>query len=126
MITGFTFALIGIAALAAVICIVMGLIGKVPSDLTVGAIVVVELLLIVQVVIAIIAPFVGYSPAGSLLEFWTYLISAVLLPVGGVVWAFVDRTKWSTVIMGVVAMAVAIMVWRMEVIWTVGASVAGA
>lgn len=126
MITGFTFALIGIAALAAVICIAMGLIGKVPSDLTVGAIAVVELLLIVQVVIAIIAPFAGNPPAGSLLEFWTYLISAVLLPIGGVVWAFVDRTKWSTVIMGVVAMAVAIMVWRMEVIWTVGASVAGA
>ena len=126
MITGFTFALIGIAALAAVICIAMWLIGKVPSDLTVGAIAVVELLLIVQVVIAIIAPFAGNPPAGSLLEFWTYLISAVLLPIGGVVWAFVDRTKWSTVIMGVVAMAVAIMVWRMEVIWTVGASVAGA
>ena len=126
MITGFTFALIGVAAVAAIVSIVMGLIGKVPSDLTVGAIALVEVLLIVQVVIAIIAPFAGNPPAGSLLEFWTYLISAVLLPIGGVVWAFVDRTKWATVIMGVVAMAVGIMVWRMDVIWTVGAPVAGA
>lgn len=126
MITGFTFTLIGVAALAALVCLVLGFMGKVPSDLTVGAIALVEVLLIVQVVIAIIQPFAGNPPAGSLLEFWTYLISAVLLPIGGVIWAFVDRTKWSTVIMGVVAIAVAIMVWRMEVIWTVGAPLAAA
>ncbi|GAA2538158.1 hypothetical protein GCM10009860_18580 [Microbacterium mitrae] len=126
MITWFTFTVVAITALAALICIVMGLWGKVPSDLTVGAIALVEVLLLVQVVIAIIAPFAGNPPAGSLLEFWTYLISAVLLPVGGVVWAFVDRTKWSTVIMGVVAIAVAIMMWRMEVIWTVTTPVTGA
>ena len=126
MITGFTFVVIGVAAIAALLCIVMGLIGKVPSDLTVGAIALVELLLIAQVVIAIIAPFVGNAPAGSVLEFWTYLVSAVLLPIGGVVWAFVDRTKWSTVIMGVVAIAVGIMVWRRDVIWSVGAPVIGA
>lgn len=126
MITGFTIALIGVAVVAAVVCIVMGLMGKVPSDVTVGAIALVELLLIVQIVIAIIAPFAGNPPVGSLLEFWTYLVSAALLPIGGVVWAFVDRTKWSTVIMGVVAIAIAIMVWRMEVIWTVGPALAGA
>lgn len=126
MITGFTIALIGVAVVAAVVCIVMGLMGKVPSDVTVGAIALVELLLIVQIVIAIIAPFAGNPPVGSLLEFWTYLVSAALLPIGGVVWAFVDRTKWSTVIMGVVAIAIAIMVWRMEVIWTAGPALAGA
>lgn len=120
MITGFTITLIAVALIAAVLCLVMGLIGKVPSDVTVGAIALVEVLLIVQVVIAIIAPFTGNTAAGSTLEFWTYLISVVLLPVGGVVWAFVDRTRWSTVIMGVVAIGVAIMVWRMSVIWTVG------
>lgn len=126
MITGFTIALIAVAIVAALLCIVLGLMGKVPSDVTVGAIALVELLLIVQIVIAIIAPFAGNPPVGSLLEFWTYLVSAALLPIGGVVWAFVDRTKWSTVIMGVVAIAIAIMVWRMEVIWTVGPALAGA
>lgn len=47
-----------------------------------------------------------------------YLVSAVLLPLGGVAWALVERSRWSTVIMGIVALSIAVMVWRMNVIWT--------
>lgn len=119
MILGFTIAAIAVAVLAGLVCVVLGLAGRVPSDLTVGAVALVELLLIVQVVMAIVAPLVGNAPSGSVLEFWTYLVSALLLPAGGVVWAFADRTRWSTVIMGVVALAVAVMLWRMHVIWTI-------
>ncbi|MCD2496779.1 hypothetical protein [Microbacterium nymphoidis] len=119
MILGFTIAVVAVAVAAALLCIVLGLIGRVPDDWSVGALAVLELLLIAQIVIAIAAPFAGNPPSGSLLEFWTYLISAALIPVGVVVWAFVDRSRWSTVVMGVGALAVAIMVWRMEVIWTV-------
>lgn len=79
----------------------------------------VEVLLIVQIVVAIIAPFAGNQPSGSLLEFWVYLVSAALLPPAGVAWALVERSRWSTVIMGVAALAVAVMVWRMQVIWTI-------
>ena len=78
-----------------------------------------ELLLLAQIVIAIIAPFAGNPPTGSLLEFWVYLISAALLPVAAVFWALLERSRWSTVIMGIAALAVAVMVWRMQVIWTV-------
>lgn len=119
MILWFTLAVIAVCVVGGVLCIAMGLAGKVPSDLTVGVLALVELLLLAQVVIAIVAPLTGNPASGSLLELWTYLISAVLLPIGGVFWAFADRSKWSTVIMGVVALAVAIMMWRMEVIWTV-------
>ena len=52
------------------------------------------------------------------MEFWVYLLSAVLLPAAGVAWALVERSRWSTVIMGVVALSIAVMVWRMHVIWT--------
>ena len=38
---------------------------------------------------------------------------------GAVLWALMERSRWSTVILGVAAIAVAIMVWRMHVIWTV-------
>lgn len=119
MILWFTIAVIAVCVVGGVLCVAMGLAGKVPSDLTVGVLALVELLLLAQVVIAIVAPLTGNPASGSLLELWTYLISAVLLPIGGVFWAFADRSKWSTVIMGVVALAVAIMMWRMEVIWTV-------
>ena len=76
------------------------------------------LALLAQVVVAIVAPLVGNPPTGSLLEFWVYLVSAVLLPIGAVVWALLERSRWSTVIMGVAALSIAVMVWRMQTIWT--------
>ncbi len=118
MILWFSIAQIAIAVAAGLLCMVLGLAGRRPSDLSVGAVALVEVLLVVQVVVAIIAPWAGNPPTGDLLEFWTYLVSALLLPIGGVIWAFVDRSRWSTVVLGVVAFAIAIMVWRMQSIWT--------
>lgn len=118
MILGFTIAIIVLASVVALVCIALGLVGKVPSDLTVGAVVLLALVMFAQIIVSIVAPLTGNGATGSLLEFWTYLISAALIPVAVIVWAFVDRTRWATVIMGVGAIAVAIMVWRMQVIWT--------
>ena len=119
MILWFTYVQVIAAVASGLVCIVAGLAGRRPSDLTVGSLALVELLLIAQIVIAIIAPFAGNPPSGSLLEFWVYLVSAVLLPFAAVAWALLERSRWSTVIMGVAALAVAVMVWRMNVIWTV-------
>ena len=118
MIVWFTIAQVAIAVVAGLLCMVLGLAGRRPSDLSVGALALIEVLLIVQVVVAIVAPFAGNPPSGSLLEFWVYLVSAVLLPLGGVAWALIERSRWSTVIMGIVALSIAVMVWRMNVIWT--------
>ncbi|MFI8594723.1 hypothetical protein ACIGCK_09905 [Microbacterium sp. NPDC078428] len=119
MILGVTIAQVAVAVVAGLLCVIAGLAGRRPSDLTVGSLALIEVLLIVQVVIAIIAPLAGNPPTGSILEFWVYLVSAVLLPLGGVAWALIERSRWSTVIMGIVALSVAVMVWRMHVIWTV-------
>jgi hypothetical protein len=110
---------VGIAAVAGVLCVVLGLAGRRPSDLTVGALALLEVYLVVQVVVSIVAPLAGNPPTGSLLEFWVYLVSAVLLPPAGVLWALLERSRWSTVIMGIAALAVAVMVWRMETIWSI-------
>jgi len=115
----FTYIQVAVAALAGLLCIVLGLAGRRPSDLTVGALALIEALLLIQIVVAIVAPLTGNPPTGSLLEFWVYLISAALLPVVGVAWALLERSRWSTVIMGIVGLAVAVMVWRMQVIWTI-------
>ncbi|MGM1015976.1 MAG: hypothetical protein ACQEW8_00350 [Actinomycetota bacterium] len=115
----FTILQIVVAVAAGVFCVVAGLVGRRPSDVSVGSLAVVEALLIAQVIAAIVAPFAGNPPTGDLLEFWTYLVSAVLMPVGGVIWALIERSRWSTVILGVVALALAVMLWRMHVIWTI-------
>lgn len=119
MILWFTLVQVGLAAVAGLLCIVLGLAGRRPSDLTVGALALIEILLIVQIVMAVIAPFAGNPPTGSLLEFWVYLVSAALLPPAAVLWALLERSRWSTVILGIAALAVAIMLWRMYAIWTI-------
>lgn len=119
MILWFSIAQIAVALAAGIFCITAGLIGRRPSDFTVGALAIVEVLLIAQVVIAVVAPLAGNPPTGDLLEYWVYLVSALLLPIGAVLWALMERSRWSTVILGVAALAIAIMLWRMHVIWTV-------
>lgn len=119
MILWLTVAQIGVACVAGVFCLVAGLVGRRPSDISVGALALVEALLVVQIVAAIIAPLAGNPPTGDLLEFWVYLVSAALLPIGAVLWALMERSRWSTVILGIAALAIAVMLWRMQVIWTV-------
>ncbi|WP_101846234.1 hypothetical protein [Zhihengliuella sp. ISTPL4] len=119
MILWFTIVQIVVAAAAGLFCIGVGLAGRRPSDFSVGALALVEVLLIVQIVVAIVAPLTGNPPTGDLLEFWVYLVSAALLPIGAVLWALMERSRWSTVVLGVAALAIAIMLWRMQVIWTI-------
>ena len=119
MILWFTIVQVVMAVAAGLLCVVLGLAGRRPSDLSVGGLALLELLLIVQIVVAIIAPLAGNPPTGSLLEFWVYLVSAALIPPAAVAWALLERSRWSTVIMGVGALAVAVMVWRMHAIWTI-------
>lgn len=118
MILWFTVLQLVVACAAGLVAIASGLAKRPPGDVTVGGLLLVEVLLIAQVIVAIVAPFAGNVPTGSGLEFWVYLVSALLVPLAGVAWALVERGRWSTVVMGVAALAVAIMVWRMQVIWT--------
>lgn len=119
MIEWFTITQISVAVVAGLLCVVLGLVGRVPNDLTMGATALVELLLIAQLVVAIAAPAFGNTATGSVPEFYTYLISAIVLPVAGGFWALVERSRWSTMVLGVVCLAIAVMLYRMEQIWTV-------
>jgi len=119
MVEWFTWVQVAVALLAGLGAVVLGLVGRAPDDFTLGAAVLVELLLIAQLVVAIVAPAVGNSPTGNLLEFYVYLISAIIIvPLAGF-WALIERTRWSTVVLGVGCLAIAVMVYRMHQIWAV-------
>ncbi|RKR73845.1 hypothetical protein [Frondihabitans australicus] len=118
MIEWFTWVQFGIGMAAAVYCIVMGLAKRVPNDYTVGALALVEALLVAQLIVSIVAPAVGNHATGNVLEFYIYIVVALLLPPLAVVWALVERTRWSNVVIGAAAFAVAVMVVRMLQIWT--------
>ena len=117
MIEVFTWVQVSVAVIAGLLCLVLGFAGKSPNDLTLGSLVLVEVLLLVQFVVALVAPAVGNTASGSVLEFYVYLVSAILIPPAAAIWALVERGRWSTVILGVAALAVAVMVYRMEQIW---------
>ncbi len=119
MIDWFTWVQVGVAVAAGLVCLGVGIAGRRPNDLVLGAAAVVELLLLAQIVIALVAPAFGNLPTGSGLEFWVYLISAALLPPAAAVWGLVERTRWSTIVIAVACLAVAVMVYRMGQIWFV-------
>ncbi len=119
MILPFTIVQVVIACAVGLLCVVLGLAGRKPNDLTVLSVGAVEVLLVAQAVVAIIAPLAGNPPTGNLVEFWAYLISALVIPPLAIFWALIERTRWSNVVLGAAAFAIAVMLWRMQQIWTV-------
>ncbi|MDJ0334738.1 hypothetical protein QMG83_05825 [Salinibacterium sp. G-O1] len=119
MIEWFENVQVAVAIIVGLGCIVLGLAGRTPNDYTLGATLLVGILLIAQLVVSLVAPATGNLPTGSGLEFWVYLVSAVLIPPAAIVWALIDRNRWSTVILGVACLAVAVMLVRMGQIWFV-------
>lgn len=117
MIEWFMWVQLTIAVVAGLFAVVVGLIGWKPNDYTVGSLVLLELLLVAQGVISLVLPAVGSPPQGNALEFGVYAVSVLLVPPAAVIWALVDRTRWSTVVLGAGAFTVAVMVYRMYQIW---------
>jgi hypothetical protein len=79
---------------------------------------VLELLLVVQGVLAVVRLAGGHRPV-ELTTFLAYLGSVVLLPVAGVLWARSEPTRWAGTVLGVAALTVAVMLWRLVDLWAV-------
>lgn len=77
---------------------------------------VIEVLLLVQGVVAIVQGAGGGGASDPLL-FWGYFATTlVILPVAAA-WAFAERTRWSSVVLLVASLTVAFLEWRMWQIW---------
>jgi hypothetical protein len=77
-----------------------------------------EALLVVQAVVVAVGMAGGHRPA-ELATFLSYLVSVVLLPVAGLLWARSEPTRWAGTVLGVAALAVAVMLWRLLDLWEV-------
>lgn len=119
MVSWFATVTIVTALAVALLCLLSFFRRRGPDDFTLGGTLLVTLLLVVNAVLAIVGPLVGNAPTGDLLEFWLYLIVALALPIGGGIWALTDRSRWSTLVLGVLNAAIAVMVLRMLEIWFV-------
>lgn len=75
-----------------------------------------EVLLLAQTVLAAVLLLGNKHDVDGAL-FWGYQVSILLfLPIAAAV-AFAERTKWSSVVMAGAAITVAVLQWRLGVIW---------
>jgi hypothetical protein len=107
-----------LATAVGLLTIVLGLSKRKPSGLSIGALAMVQLGLIVQLITSIVLVISGARAKQDTVEFFAYLIVALMIPLAAAFWALIERTRWSTVIMGVGALTVAVMLVRMSQIWT--------
>jgi hypothetical protein len=119
MIEWFYLTQLAAATLIGALLVSMGLLAKrKPSGFSVGATALVELLLLAQLVVSIALVVSGASAKQDTVEFFAYLIVALMIPIGAAFWSLIERTRWSTVVLGVAALTVAVMLVRMNQIWT--------
>ena len=77
---------------------------------------VVEAVLVLQVLAAVVVTARGDAPDDAV-TFWGYLLTAlVVLPIAAA-WAFAERTRWSSVVLVVASLTIAVMQWRLLQIW---------
>lgn len=102
---------------ASLVPLVLAAMKRLPSLVSIGALAVVELLLLVQLVASIVLVIGGARAKGDTVEFFGYLITALLVPLATGFWALLERTRWSTFILGIGGLTVSIMLVRMYQIW---------
>lgn len=114
---GYNFQL-AFASLAGALALFLGIVKRPPSWWSVGSIILVEALLLVQLVVSIVLVVQGQQAKGDTVEFFGYIITALVVPPAAIAWAVIERTRWSTLVLGVAGFTVAVMLVRMWQIWT--------
>lgn len=108
---------IAVALVAGLVLAVFSFAKRKPSLISLGILAATELLLIAQLAVSIVLVSGGARAMTDTIEFFGYLLVALMIPAGAAFWALVERNRWSTMVLGVAALTVAIMLGRMTQIW---------
>lgn len=106
------------AVVVGLFAVFLGIIRRPPSWWSVGLVAVIEGFLLVQLAVSIALVATGSQAKGDTVEFFGYIITALIVPPAAIAWAVLERTRWSTLVLGVAGLTVAIMLVRMWQIWT--------
>jgi len=98
--------------------LVLGFLGRKPGQPEILMSVAVLSGLAVQLVVSTILVIAGQRAVISTLEFFGYLIVAMVVQLAAGVWALAEKTKWSTVVLGAASLTIAVMLVRMLQIWS--------
>ncbi|WP_250445398.1 hypothetical protein [Actinotalea sp. C106] len=77
---------------------------------------VIEAVLVVQVALGLAATAAGDGPADPV-TYWGYLVTTLLVLPIAAVWAFTERTRWSSVVLVVASATVAFLQYRLLQVW---------
>ena len=97
--------------------VLFGLMKRKPSLVSLSLFALVELGLIVQFIASIVLVAGGARAKQDTVEFFAYVVVALLIPIGAGFWAMVERTRWSTLILAAASLTVVVMLFRMQQIW---------
>lgn len=103
---------------AGLLLVLMGLVGRIPSGFSISLVAISELALVIQLSLSIVLVFMGQQAKVDTWEFFGYLLVALMVPAGGAFWALLERSKWSTVVLGATSLTLAVMLVRMWQIWS--------
>lgn len=108
-------AIVGLAS--TIVCVVAAVMKKKPNDITLLALIAVELFVVAYAIGSVVRLAGGQLMVGEAWEFWGYMFTAAMLPVAGFYWAMMERTYWSNYVMSAVGITVVVMLARMAQIW---------
>ncbi|WP_427016973.1 hypothetical protein ACQCSX_20115 [Pseudarthrobacter sp. P1] len=111
------FAGLTVGLASTIICVGAAVMRKKPNDVTLLSVAAVELFLLVYLVASIIRTAGGAAIVGEAWEFWSYLATAMAIPIAGFYWAILERSHWSNYVLGAVGVTVVVMMARMAQIW---------
>ena len=98
--------------------LLLGFIGRKPGQPEIMMSLAVLAGLAVQLLVSSILAISGERAAISTLEYFGYLLVAIIVQVAAGFWALAEKTKWSTLILGAASLTVAVMLVRMLQIWS--------
>ncbi|WP_347110581.1 hypothetical protein AAHB33_07435 [Paenarthrobacter sp. S56] len=114
---GYFYSILIVGLVSTIVCVVAGLLKKAPNDITIFSVLAVEAALLVYLVGSIVRLALGEHMAGEPWEFWGYLATALLIPLGAVYWSILERTRWSNFVLAAVGVTALVMAARMNQIW---------
>ncbi|MFM1845163.1 MAG: hypothetical protein RI917_481 [Actinomycetota bacterium] len=95
-----------------------GLFGLIPKGWVILSVIALEIVLFIQLAVSVGLTIGGARAAISTVEFFGYLLVALLILPGGTLWSLVERNRWSTVILAMTVLTISVMLLRMWQIWS--------
>lgn len=110
-------AVIAVALVMAAGTVVLVALNRRTGRVVLGALAVVEFLVLAQLVAAVVLLVGGHRPVGATVEFLGYQLATVLVLPAGAVWSLSDRSRWAVGVLTVACLSVAVMTVRMNQLW---------